>query len=373
MITTVLLPQLELTMDSVTVANVLVEEGAQVTAEQTLIEVETQKAMSEVPAPVGGFVRGLAVKSGDIIGQKTLICYISTIADEPLTGSPVAKVPATVSAEAAALVPAEKAAAPAGSTAIRAVPATRKLARDLGVDLAEVKPSGPEGRITPQDVEAHAAARRKAGAPVETAAGGDGWEPLPAARLALNAQMQKSLAEIPQIVISRQLDVTQLSRKEEGVTFTHKLIARLGAALAQHPALRTATDGKRTKVMPVSVAVAIDSPAGLVAPVLREADLGSLATIAAKLAEYRGRAEQRALQNEELKDGPFALTNLGMLGVDFFSPFVFFGQTAVLAVGRITDAPDGGRRVWVSLAVDHRVVDGAEAARFLETLQKVVA
>jgi pyruvate dehydrogenase E2 component (dihydrolipoamide acetyltransferase) len=184
--------------------------------------------------------------------------------------------------------------------------------------------------------------------------------------------MVRSLAEIPQILVSRQIDVTKLSVRSEGITFTHLIIAKVAVALEKHSSLRTITDGRRYRVTPVSVAVAMDSPSGLVAPVLRGVDLQSVGSIANRVNDFRRRAEQRALRSEELRGGPFALTNLGMFGVDQFSPFVFYGQTAVLAVGRAAVGSSANSRAWFSLASDHRVVDGAEAARFLETLEKLL-
>jgi pyruvate dehydrogenase E2 component (dihydrolipoamide acetyltransferase) len=198
------------------------------------------------------------------------------------------------------------------------------------------------------------------------------WIDLPAGRLALISQMQRSLAEIPQIAITRQMDVTPLSVKQPGITFTHRLVGKLAAALRAHSALLTATDGRRLRTGPVSVAVAMETKHGLVAPVIRQADLGTVEQIAVRLTDYRGRAETRTLKNDELRDGPFALTNLGILGVDLFTPFVFHGQTAVLAVGRTAEVAAGRKAAWFSLAVDHRVVDGAEAARFLATLQQEI-
>jgi pyruvate dehydrogenase E2 component (dihydrolipoamide acetyltransferase) len=181
--------------------------------------------------------------------------------------------------------------------------------------------------------------------------------------------MTRSLAEIPQIHLSRQMDVTLLARKQEGVTFTHRLIAASSAALAKHPALRSTLDGSRLRVHPADVAVALDTPHGLVAPVVRGAEGMGVAKIAETLTELRDRASRNGLRREEFANGPFAITNLGMYGIDFFSAFVFHGQTAVLAVGRAVESTNGRKTAWFSLALDHRVVDGAEGARFLETLQ----
>jgi pyruvate dehydrogenase E2 component (dihydrolipoamide acetyltransferase) len=140
----------------------------------------------------------------------------------------------------------------------------------------------------------------------------------------------------------------------------------------RHPALRTAVDSNRIRVDPVSVAIAMDSRHGLVAPVVRNADQLSLEQISVAIMELRARAEANSLQRAELTGCPFAISNLGMFGVDQFDAFVFHGQTAVLSVGRATDDAANRKSAWFGLAVDHRIVDGAEAARFLETLQQEI-
>lgn len=368
-------------MENVIVLRVLVKEGEAVSADQPLMEVETQKAVSEVHSPSAGFLRAWKVKEGDVLSEKAILCYLSTTADEPLSHSSVATAPTmgSTSSRSGEMQPAIGGSAASGasreSEGIRATPAARKAARTMGVDLSRVRPKVENGRINVEDVEEFATSRSKAnaaGSPMMPATEQNGWEPIPAQRLALIAQMKKSLVEIPQIVISRRLDVSKLVERNEGISFTHRLVLKLAVALGRHPTLRTVTDGICQRTLPVSVAVAMDTIGGLVAPVVRERDLDSLEAIATRVTDFRDRAERRSLRNEELRDGPFALTNLGMLGVDFFSPFVFHGQTAVLAVGRATQEPAGGVLAWFSLAVDHRVVDGAEAARFLGTLQQEV-
>ncbi|MEO6846502.1 MAG: dihydrolipoamide acetyltransferase family protein [Chthoniobacterales bacterium] len=354
MIHNIHLPQLELTMESATVVSILVKEGDAVTAEQGLIEVETQKANSEIPTPVNGFVRKIYVSAGDIIPEKALLCIVTDTADEAFeeTASPVAPKTATASSPAPVTVPVESSDSGEG---IKAAPAARKLAKDRGVDLSKVKGTGPGGRITMEDVE-------NAGASTPDLQGD--WTPLSASRISLITQMQKSLPEIPQIHVARKMDVKALSVKAEGITFTHRLVRAIGAALAKHPTLRTIINTHSIRVEPVSVAIAMDTVRGLVAPAIRDADTLSLEQIATATKDLRTRAEAGTLKREELTNAPFAISNLGMLGVDFFNAFVFHGQTAVLAVGRANEG-----KAWFNLALDHRVVDGAEAARFLETLQ----
>jgi pyruvate dehydrogenase E2 component (dihydrolipoamide acetyltransferase) len=355
--------------------------GDRVDAEQPLLEVETQKATSEVPAPTAGYVRQLCVSEGQTVDAKALVCVLTDTADEPLDAAAAAvsnshtpAMPLTSAAPAAATPAAPTtSAAPAvdAGEAVRASPVARRVAKELGVDLARVKGTGPGGRIIDDDVRraASAPATSTATAVSEQVVESSEWTPMPATRLALNEQMRKSLAEIPQIHLQRQLDVTQLVIKSPGVTFTHRLVAAVARALVKHPTLRSVTDGRRIKVMPVSVAVAMDTRNGLVAPAVRNPHQRSLTDVSAELTELRDRANAGGLRMDELKDAPFAITNLGMIGIDFFDAFVFHGQTAVLSVGRTTDGPAGRKMAWIGLALDHRVVDGAEGARFLVTLQ----
>lgn len=362
----VLLPQVELTMESALIAKWLVRVGDRVSAQQPILEVETQKATSEVPTPVAGFVRQLCVNEGQTVKEKALLCILTDTADEPLQ-SRGAAAPAASAAGSTRPVSSTSVATTADAGGIKASPAARRIARELNVDLSSVKGSGPGGRITEEDVRAATPAAAKSGD-----SNGE-WTDLPATRVALIAQMQKSLAEIPQIQVRRRFDVTPLLVKAEGITFTQRLAKAVANALARHPALRTTFDANRVQVQPVSVAIAMDSPHGLVAPVVRNADQLSIEQIGAAIAELRSKADANSLRRAELTDAPFAISNLGMLGVDQFDAFVFHGQTAVLAVGRSTDDVPGKKTAWFGLAVDHRVVDGAEAARFMETLQAEIS
>jgi pyruvate dehydrogenase E2 component (dihydrolipoamide acetyltransferase) len=336
--TNVALPQMELTMENVRVVAVHVHPGDLVRAEQPLIEVETAKAVQAVPSPKQGYVRKIFAEVNDSLRENAAICVLTDTADEVFTEMRVAPT--------------------APKPEIKAAPAARKLARDFGVDLATVVGTGPGGRITVEDVQ-------KIGS---SAANADGLETVPPVRLALIAQMQRSLREIPQFHVARRMEVSALLVKSNGITFTARLALGVAASLGKHPSLRTSLINDKFHVAPVSVAIAMETRNGLVAPALRVAELVSLERIAGALKDLRTRAEAGTLRGADMADSPFAVSNLGMFNVDFFNAFVFHGQTAVLAVGRATDG-----KAWFSLSVDHRVVDGVEAARFLETLQQQIS
>src|ERR1017187_3491788 len=196
--TLVLLPQLELTMENVRVAALLVKVGDHVAAEQALIEVETEKAVSPVPSPSPGFVRKIFVKVEDQLRENAPVCVLADTADEPFEDPTVQQSPSESkkvgSAQASGSDTAGLTEANTPSQGIKAAPAARKLAKELGLDLGVIVGSGPGGRITIEDVQ-------RAGDATPSAKAAPGWESLTTAQLALIAQMQKSLAEIPQFQI----------------------------------------------------------------------------------------------------------------------------------------------------------------------------
>lgn len=378
MASTLLLPNVELNMEGVTVAAVAIKPGDRVEVGQIVATVETQKATVDITAEEAGFVHEVFVKAGQEVGEKAPVYSYADTPAGSAAPSAAGAAPAGAAAPADAARSAPRAAeAPAATPAVagkvRAAPAARRLARDSAIPLADVPPTGPNGRVTSRDVEAFAAARpaavQPAAAPSGTAASGDGWRPIPPLRAGIVAQMEAAARTIPLFALNRLVDVTPLARKEEGITLTHRLIACLGQALEAHPALLTTLDGGRLRTEEVAVAVAMDSRAGLVAPAVRQPHRLSLLEISATVKLLKARADAGQLARADLERAPFALSNLGMYGVDQFQPSVFAGQCAVLGTGRAVDGAGGRKVAWFTLACDHRAVDGAEAARFLQTLQ----
>ncbi len=361
------LPQVELNLENATVVEVFRSEGEKVGKDDILLTIETQKATEDLPCGEDGYVRALLVKEGDEVNVHDALAVLTDEPDEPFDIPQKEKAEKVGSVERAPESSGrEQTRAGRGDGKVRAVPAARKRARVAGIELAEVSGTGPGGRITVADVEAHIQGTG------DTGSGERERKPLSVARKALINQMERGHKEIPQISISRFMEVTSLTEKQEGVTFTVCLVDAVARALANHEILRTVLEREHTWVADVSVAVAMDTRRGLVAPVIREADGLSLEEISNLLKDFRRRAEENRLKGEDLRGGHFALSNLGMLGVDQFTPMVFAGQTAVLGVGRAVDAGEGRKSAWCTLAVDHRLVDGAEAARFLETLQRLI-
>ena len=362
------LPQVELNLENATVVEILANVGAFLKDKDILMTIETQKAIEEVPCGASGYLRTLLVAEGEQVDLHDPLAVLTDLPDEefdlPKTKAPqevrrLRPRPAARTGQTGTAKP------PPGK--VRSVPAARRRARDLGIDLTQVAGSGPEGRVTVSDVESHATSTT--GKPSPRPAAG---VPLTGARKALIEQMERGHREIPQISISRNLDVTPLKERSEGITFTAIVVYHIARALVGHEALRTVFTGERLRLEPVDIAVAMDTPHGLLAPVVRGADRLEVEEISRVIRQYRERAGENRLKGEELRPGPFAVTNLGMFGVDLFTPLVFAGQTAVLAIGRAADSENRRSSAWFTLAVDHRVVDGAEAARFLETLRREI-
>lgn len=358
------LPQVELNLENATVVELVAKVGAALRGEDTLLVLETQKATVDVPAGETGFLRAFLVKSGDLVSVHDPLAVLTDDPHEAFQLPERAAAPIVTAPAARSEIISPPAAEPAAgdSERVRALPAARRRARELGVDLASIKGSGPQGRISVEDVESQTRTGQRPDTGVTT---------ISARRKGLIAQMEAGHREIPQIAISRFMDVSGIAGHGEGTTFTSRLIYHVARAAKSHPSLVTVLENNQLKAGPADVAVAMDTASGLTAPVIRRGDEMSLAEIARALADLRQRAEENRLGREDLRDGRLAVTNLGMLGVDLFTPLVFAGQTAVLAVGRTGEV--GGRSsAWFTLAVDHRIVDGAEAARFLETLQAAI-
>jgi pyruvate dehydrogenase E2 component (dihydrolipoamide acetyltransferase) len=388
-VTPVILPKLGLTMDEGRLVGWLKREGDRVEAGEILFEVETDKATMEVEAPVGGYVRRLLAAAGEEIPVTQVIALISTTADEPISDGPVAASapPPSTLAEAPVAAPVAGAgpsgqAEPAPGGRIIASPAARKRAADLGIDLATVRATGD--RISVDDVEAaHAAGPSTSpSAPAATTsvadAGTGARPPLSRMRRAIAERMTQSFRDVPQFSVSRDVDMTAAgaARTAAGVSYADVLILAVARTLADHPALTAQYDP--AGLVPadgihVGIAVALDD--GLLVPVLRDADTKDLATIARERGVLQDGAKAGKLPVEALSGAVITISNLGQHGVDRFTALINPPEASILAVGRIRDqavARDGAVAiapvVSLTLSVDHRVVDGAVAARFLADL-----
>jgi len=412
--------------DDVEVIELLVKPGDRVEVEQALLVLESDKATMEIPSPVAGVVKKLLVGVGDKVSEGKPIALIET------EGAAAAEAPAAKQAEAPAQpaskptpAPAakeeeeeeeEEAAAPSSSdlapyTAAGAAlkahasPSVRRLARELGVDLDLVPGSGPKGRIRPEDVQGYvkalvsqrgAAAVPIAGvhvaAPVEVDFAKWGpveSEPLNRVRRVAAANLHRSWVTVPHVTQHDEADVTELEAFREehraeaearGVklTFLPFVVKAAVKALQEFPHFNASLDHTGEHLVLkryYHIGVAVDTEHGLVVPVLRDADRKGLYELAAELQDLSARARERKLRPEHLQGGSFSISSLGGIGGSFFTPIVNHPEVAILGVSRTQWRPvwqDDGfvpRRVLpLSLSYDHRVIDGADAARFTTRL-----
>ena len=427
MATAFTLPDLGENIDSGDVVSVLVAPGDTVKPGQAVLEVETDKAVIEVPCPPGGVVKEVLVKKGETVsvGQQLLSLEAAGAAaaapsaaaaatpppaEKPAAAQPAAPQavpapqPVAVAAPAPATEPAPvvqsngKAAAESGHQAAAepAGPAVRRLARELGVDLARVAGSGPSGRIVREDVVA--AVRRGGGggtAPQQAAAGGgerDEWgaihrEQMSRMRKTIAANMVRSVSTIPHLTNFDDADVTELERlrKESAAEYAKTdvkltalafVVKAVSLSLRQHPVVNASVDMEKGELIYkdyVNVGLAVDTPRGLVVPVLRDCDRQSIPHIAQEIAQTAEKAKNAQYGVEDLRGGTFTISNLGAIGGSYSTPIINWPEVAILLIGRsrklpvvVDDRIEPRLMMPLSLSYDHRVIDGALAARFLK-------
>ena len=389
----------------------LVQVGDTVQADQLLVEVETDKAVVEIPAPRAGTILGL----GAAEGEKILVDHVLVVigeAGEPApdrepavdgsAGSPSVSVVGSLTAPTADLPPPPEvvhaSAAPAKPPRVLAIPSVRKLARDLGVELVTVTPTGPRGRIRREDVlQAAPVAPDATISPVaESAASQEQDEyglverwPLPALRRTIAAAMVRTASTAVSVTTTDEVDVTDLVALRQRsrdiaasqgipVTLLPFIMKAVVAALRQHPHLNaTLPDDQRHLVLKryYHLGIATDTPDGLIVPVIKDVDQKTILTLATELQRLTELARQRRIPLADLRGGTFTISNYGAIGGIFATPVLHLPQVAILGVGKLLQKPvvyagDVAIRTIlpVSLTFDHRALDGATAQRFVNDL-----
>ena len=378
------------------VVRVMVKPGEAVKKDQPLLEVETDKASVEVPSTQNGRVGQLLVKAGDKVkpGQ-VLMTFEDGVAPAAAPAAPKAAAPATAPAPKP-MAPPVAAPAPtsisSGAPSGPAAPSVRKFAREIGVDISLVRGSGGDGRISIEDVKAYA--RAKAASP---SGGGAApavlpdlakWGPVEAKpmtgiRRATAKQMTLAWTHIPHVTQHDKADVTEFEEFRKGyakkagvgLTVTALAVKVVAAALKRFPQFNVSVDEANEAVVWKSychVGIAVDTDRGLLVPVLRDADKKTLKAVAAEVTELAGKARDKTLQLADMQGGCFTITNLGGIGGTGFTPIVNWPEVAILGLSRSSLEPawkDGEfvprLMMPLSLSYDHRVIDGADAARFL--------
>jgi pyruvate dehydrogenase E2 component (dihydrolipoamide acetyltransferase) len=388
----VVMPALELTQETGKLVAWRKKEGEAVAKGETLLEVETDKAVVEVEALADGYLAGVKAKEGDVIAVGRTIAWIVG------KGEPVPADEAPAAAHADAASPAPRAAQSAAATADAAIsrarvgisPKARRLASELHVNLDSVRGSGPGGEILASDIAAAAhspapaAAAPSAGAKLET---------LSAVGRLMAERTTQSWTTVPHFFLVREVDAGALQQAREnlapsagtpsGVKITHTdlLTALVARVLLQHPRLNSSWTPDGIQLHPaVNIALAIAVNDGVIAAVLPNSHVATVAEIAAQRRDLAERAKSGKSRPQDFAGATFTISNLGMFQIDSFTAIIPPPQAAILAVGAITDRvvavngePAVRRMMTLTLSCDHRVVDGARGAQFLNDLAKAIA
>ena len=407
------LPELGDNVTQATVVGVLVKEGDRVEPGQPLLELETDKAVVEVPAEAGGVVKRVLVKVGDEVrpGQPFLELAEAEGGAEapPLKAEERPEAPAPKAEEAPRPAPKEAPPAPQEAPSERrlipAAPSIRRLARELGVDLTRLRGTGLAGRITEEDVRraaglGEAAPAALPAAPAPRLPDFTKWgpvrrEPMSGVRKATVRSMSQAWAQVPMVTHFDEADVTELEalRKQYGkkaeekgfrLTLTAFLLKALALTLKAFPKFNASLDVEAQEIVYkdyIHIGVAVDTPHGLLVPVIRDVDRKGVLRLAEELQEISQRARERKLSPEEMQGATFSLSNLGGIGGTGFTPIVNWPEVAILGVSRSQMKPlwDPGKEAFVprlvmpfSLTYDHRLIDGADAARFCRHLAGIL-
>jgi pyruvate dehydrogenase E2 component (dihydrolipoamide acetyltransferase) len=355
-----------------------------------LFDVETEKIVNSAESPASGTLLRILVRPGETFPVGALVAVLGppetgeADIDAFVAGFRPADTSFEPDAKASAPVPgaAPAAAAPAGAGGSRASPIAERLAAELGIDLAQVRGTGRNGRISREDVETHA--REHGGLP-----SADANEPvrerLSAMRQAIGRRLAESVREIPHYRLSIDLDCQALDRHREqlaasgtAVSLNDLLLSACAQTLTGPPDLNAHfIDGEVLRFPRADVCVVVATDAGLLTPVVRDAGNKAVGRIAEEVRDLAARARAGGLTREETTGGTFTLSNLGMFGVDRFDAIINPPQVAILAVGAATErvvARAGvaavARVMTLELSCDHRVVDGAKGAAFLAALRR---
>ncbi len=460
--TEVKLPELGENVTQGDLVKVLVKVGDRIRKDQPVVELETEKAAIEVPSPVDGVVKAIHVKEGQKVKVGQPILSVDEAAGEqaaagapvpeakparlePVAAGPVEAEPPLVEAERAkaydirqdqramdrmdveppptpAAAPAPRAVAAAGGAAaapipfpapaptaaprpgispadVPAAPSVRQFARELGVDITQVKGTGPGGRVTMQDVKEFV--RRRAAAPAPAFAPGtlppislpdfERWgpverKPMNAVRRATAQHLAAAWVNVPHVTQNDKADITALeelrarySKRVEAaggkLTVTAIALKVIAGALKVFPQFASSVDMAHEEIIYkryVHIGVAVDTERGLLVPVVRDVDRKNIVQLAVELAELSEKTRNRKLTPEEMEGGVFSITNLGGIGGTFFTPIVNAPEVAILGIARAQHEPvylngQFAPRMMLplSLSYDHRIIDGADAARFL--------
>jgi pyruvate dehydrogenase E2 component (dihydrolipoamide acetyltransferase) len=370
-----------------------VKEGDRIEEHQTIASIETDKAIADIPSPRSGIILKIHHKEGDIVKVgETLV----TIGEQSETIEKLPELPSRPTASVVGVLEEPHTVSPR-PTRIAATPATRRLARELAVDLTEIPGTGLQGRITEDDVRKFAQSKReKIEVVTKPAEKRDTYGcydvvPMKGVRRSTAKRMVESFRTAVHVTHMDEADVTQLVAFREkqnkiaekrGVHLTYMpfIVKAVVATLKQYPYLNSSVDDEHEEIILkkyYNIGVAADTPDGLIVPVVKDADQKDIFTIAQEIQDLTEKAQSREIILSDLKGGTFTITNIGFIGGTHATPITNYPETAILAIGRIRETPvvrDGQiviRSIMpLSLSFDHRVTDGALAARFVNVIMK---
>ena len=423
MATKVFMEALSPTMEEGRLVNWLKQEGDAVKPGDVLAEVETDKAVMELAARGEGVLRKQLVAAGTTAAVGTLVGVIAGKDEDiaallgggsaPAAAAPAASAPAAPSAAPAAAPAAAPSASPAPAAPVTtaaaaptgrvvASPLARRLAGDAGVDLGVIHGSGPGGRIVKRDIEAamasgaaapsaagHPSAAPRAAAPVRTGAGFRD-EPLTQIRKTIARRLSESIGPIPTFYLTAEFDLTRAAEMRAAAaelgdaykfSFNDLILKATATALTKHPEVNAHWLGDRIRYFEsVHLGMAVATDDGLIVPVIFDADTKGMGAISAEAKSLAKKARERKLKPEEFTGSTFSVSNLGMMQIDQFTAIINPPEVGILAVGAIEDkvqvAADGGfevrKKLRVTMSCDHRVIDGAVGAAFLQTLRRLI-
>ncbi|BAB59241.1 pyruvate dehydrogenase E2 / dihydrolipoamide acetyltransferase [Thermoplasma volcanium GSS1] len=368
-----------------------VAEGDEVKKDQDLVEVMTDKVTVKIPSPVNGKISKILYKEGQVVPVGSTLVQIDTgeeTSQQTMAEEHAELKPQTTAAQQIAIetVPAGK---------VLASPAVRRIARENGIDLAKVKGTGDNGRVTLDDLDAYMRGETKAKAPekpieaakpaevppVQRSPGREEILEMHGLRRIIFDKMTKAKQIMPHFTVVEKVDVTGMisiieSAKSSGkkVTITGYIARIVPIVLKQYPYLNAIYDEANRRYLIkkyYNIGIAVDTPDGLNVFVVKDADRKSMYEITAEITDKAERARNNQLKIDEVQDSTFTITNVGTIGGVLSTPIINYPEVAILGVHRVMDE-NGKKIMYLSLSCDHRLIDGAVATRFIMDLKKII-
>lgn len=374
MVTKIVMPRLSLTMKEGTVVEWFKKEGDTVQKGEPLVEVLSEKVTYDVEAPASGILRKILAEEGMNVPVDQAVGVIAA-ADEVLAETDMVQAPVSGVKEEQIVDARPEVRVEPESERVLASPAAKRLAKELSVDLSKVTGTGPEGRIVEEDV-------KRFGEQSVVKLRVREVIPLVGIRKTTAERLSFSARTAPHSSVMMEIDMSNAVKIHEatGASYTDILVKSVALALDEHRMLNSTLEGEQIKILEdVNVGVAVATERGLIVPVVHNADKKSLKEIGEKVKDLVDRAKRGELTKEDLTGGTFTITNLGMFEVDVFIPIINPPEAAILGVGRIVEKPAvvaGEIRtkptMQLSLTYDHRIVDGAPAAQFLQKVKAIL-